>query len=90
MADGADSEMGATVMAAFSAGDLGQEEALAAYLENLRLFLDEMADLIDDLPGETVVTAGHGEMFGERAWPFQTKRIGHYGYVRTPEPVRVP
>lgn len=90
MADGEDGEMGTTVMAAFRQGDLSREEALAAYRENLRLVLDEVADLIDDLPGKTVVTADHGEMFGERAWPFPTRRIGHWGYVRTSELVTVP
>jgi hypothetical protein len=37
-----------------------------------------------------VVTADHGEMFGERAWPFPTRRVGHWGYVRTTELVTVP
>jgi hypothetical protein len=42
-----------------------REAALGLYEENLRLALDSVADLIPELDGTVVVTADHGEAFGE-------------------------
>ena len=39
--------------------------ALALYEENLRIALEEVAEVVDDLDGDVVVTADHGEAFGE-------------------------
>jgi len=39
--------------------------ALELYEENLRIALESIADLVDDLDGDVVVTADHGEAFGE-------------------------
>jgi hypothetical protein len=53
-----------------SAGDLmrgGIEETLREYYEdNLRLALAEVEELVAELDGEVVVTADHGEAFGEQ------------------------
>jgi hypothetical protein len=42
-----------------------QEAALGLYEENLRIVLEDIADLVDELDGKVVVTADHGEAFGE-------------------------
>ena len=42
-----------------------REAALDLYEENLRIALEEIADLIPELDGRVVVTADHGEAFGE-------------------------
>ncbi len=42
-----------------------RETAMAYYEENLDIVLEEVATLIDDLDGTVVVTADHGEAFGE-------------------------
>ena len=42
-----------------------QEAALGMYEENLRIVLEDIADLVDELDGKVVVTADHGEAFGE-------------------------
>ncbi len=42
-----------------------REAALAYYEENLRIALESVVDLIDELDGTVVVTADHGEAFGE-------------------------
>jgi len=42
-----------------------QEAALGLYEENLRIVLEDIAGLIDELDGRVVVTADHGEAFGE-------------------------
>jgi hypothetical protein len=39
--------------------------ALALYEENLRIALEEVAAVVDELDGDVVVTADHGEAFGE-------------------------
>ncbi|WP_247730118.1 hypothetical protein [Halovivax limisalsi] len=42
-----------------------REAALALYEENLRIALESVADLVTELDGRVVVTADHGEAFGE-------------------------
>ncbi|WP_207592377.1 hypothetical protein [Halomontanus rarus] len=42
-----------------------REAALELYEENLRIALESVADLIPELDGRVVVTADHGEAFGE-------------------------
>ena len=43
-----------------------REAALALYEENLRVALESIADLVERLDGRVVVTADHGEAFGEQ------------------------
>ncbi|MDL5362294.1 hypothetical protein [Halalkalicoccus sp. NIPERK01] len=42
-----------------------REAAMELYEENLRIALESVADLVEDLDGSVVVTADHGEAFGE-------------------------
>jgi len=42
--------------------------ALELYEENLRIALESVSELIDDLDGRVVVTADHGEAFGEEGY----------------------
>ena len=42
-----------------------RETAMAAYERNLRVVLESVAELIPELDGTVVVTADHGEAFGE-------------------------
>lgn len=53
------------------------DEVRQAYRESLDIVLDEVERLIDDLDGKTVITADHGEMLGERVFPFTTRVWGH-------------
>lgn len=66
-------------------GEIPRETVWEAYLDNLRLVLDEVADLLENVDAERVVlTADHGEAFGE---------LGFYEHpVGCPHPVvkRVP
>lgn len=43
-----------------------RETALELYEENLRIALESVADLVSELDGRVVVTADHGEAFGEQ------------------------
>ena len=42
-----------------------RDAAMALYEENLRIALESVADLIPELDGTVIVTADHGEAFGE-------------------------
>ncbi|OTE98442.1 hypothetical protein B9G38_17665, partial [Halorubrum sp. SD612] len=39
--------------------------ALSMYEENLRIALESVSELVEELDGDVVVTADHGEAFGE-------------------------
>jgi hypothetical protein len=59
-------------------GKLDKKDVWAAYKENLKMVLACVASLIKELPGRTVVTSDHGDLFGERQgiiYPF--KMFGH-------------
>lgn len=68
-----------------SHADVSAEVMRRAYRENLEIALPVVDDLLADLDGKTVVTADHGEAFGERDWPLPAKlfahRLGHYADV---------
>ncbi|WP_336003492.1 hypothetical protein [Halorientalis halophila] len=43
-----------------------RETAMELYEENLRIAMESVADLVTELDGDVVVTADHGEAFGEQ------------------------
>jgi hypothetical protein len=61
-----------------------------AYRENLDIVLEEVETLIEELPGKTIVTSDHGELMGEREFPFPVKRYGHPRGIYVAELVEVP
>jgi sulfur carrier protein ThiS len=77
-------------------GHLRTEEVVSAYEENLLIVLAYVKDLVSRLPGRTVVTSDHGEMFGERPpllcpfllYPFRV--FGHPGKFHIRQLVTVP
>ena len=70
--------------------DVGLEEVWAAYAENLEVVLPHVEELIDALDGKTVITADHGNLFGELLRPIPIPTYGHPPGFRTPELVEVP
>jgi len=47
-------------------GEIEKETVWEAYIENLQIVLDEVSDLLTNITAETaVITADHGELFGE-------------------------
>lgn len=70
----------------------GVDEAaiLDAYADNLRIAYPVARRLGRDLTGKSVITADHGNMLGERVWPFPVRDFGHREGIYTPENVRVP
>jgi hypothetical protein len=58
-------------------GEISAADARRAYEENVELILPHVERSLESLPGKTVVTADHGEMFG---------KLGVYGHAyRYPE-----
>jgi len=67
-----------TVWNLLEKGELDRQEVWLAYKENLEIVLPYVKKLIVMLPGRTVVTSDHGNLFGERPhilYPF--KEFGH-------------
>lgn len=61
-----------------------------AYIENLDIVLSHVAELLDELDGRSVVSADHGELFGERGVPIPLRTYGHPEGIRIPEVINVP
>lgn len=77
---------------AFEDGEIDVDLATAvkAYEENLDLVLPHARTLLEELEGKTVVTADHGELFGERDHPIPIRRYGHPSYTPHRKLVEVP
>jgi len=72
-------------------GELVKKEVLHLYEENLRIVLSHVSGLTKMLPGTTVVSSDHGDLFGERLgilYPFRT--YGHTWGLRLGALIRVP
>jgi hypothetical protein len=83
--------MDTTVERLLQHGKLDRREVISLYKENLRIVKSRALKLIEILPGNTVITGDHGEMFGERAgflYPFRT--FGHPGNLHVKPLVVVP
>jgi len=77
-------------MLAVKHSDVERDDVVRAYRENLDIVLEEAAQLIELLPGKTVVTSDHGELLGEREQPIPVRRFGHPGGVYVEELLTVP
>lgn len=69
---------------------VSREVIRKAYAENLDIVLEEVEELLDSLPGKTVVSADHGELLGERLVPFGLSEYGHPRGVYHEKLVNVP
>lgn len=58
-------------------GRLSRDQVLAAYRESLELAWEEIEGLLETLPGRTVVSADHGEAFGEFSIARLSRIYGH-------------
>jgi len=67
-----------------------REKIRSAYRETLRLVINECLPLINTLPGKTVITSDHGELLGDRIYPFGREHWEHPRGYRTTELCVVP
>jgi len=81
---------GVRLLAAVAAGELSKEKARKAYRETLNVALDSVEDLTADIEGKIVITADHGELFGERPLPLLGDLYEHYRHPRTQALCKVP
>jgi hypothetical protein len=70
--------------------DIDLETAKQAYDENVEIVIPHVKRLLDEIPGKTIVTADHAELFGERDRPIPIRRYGHAFYTYIPKLVEVP
>jgi hypothetical protein len=68
----------------FGFSDISRGEALEAYRENLELVLDSVYRFLDTVEGRTVISADHGDLFGERESPIPVRGYGHPDGLRHP------
>jgi hypothetical protein len=65
------------------AREKGEKEVKGYYEKDLRLALEEVSRLVEELDGKVIVTADHGELLGEGSW-------GHYIGGKEDELLEVP
>lgn len=70
--------------------DVSREEIWKLYAENLDRTLPHVDELMAVLNGTTVVSADHGNMIGERAFPIPFREWGHPRGIYTTELIDVP
>lgn len=78
------------VWEALSTGQLETELVWEAYRDTLIRVLETALPLAEELPGKTVITADHGNSFGEWATPFPIPVYFHPSNVRIPSLTEVP
>jgi len=61
-----------------------------AYVENLRVVLDEVEELLKTLDERTVITSDHGNLMGERVGPLPIEMYGHPTGIHAENLVTVP
>lgn len=70
--------------------DFEDQRVWEAYKKTLEITVPHVRDLLKDLSGKTVISADHGNMFGERAFPIPIREYGHPIGLYTPELIEVP
>lgn len=70
--------------------DLSKETLWQASAESLDLTMPHLKELMEELEGRTVVTADHGQLFGERQFPVPIAEYGHPPGQRSAALVEVP
>jgi len=81
---------GVQIWGAVKEGEVTPEEVRTAYAESLDIVLDEVEGFLEDIDGKSVITADHGEMLGERVFPFTSRVWGHSEGFSTPTLREVP
>jgi hypothetical protein len=81
---------GLQIWGAVKEGKVSINEVRRAYKESLDIVLNVVEDALDEFDGKTVITADHGEMLGERVFPFTSRVWGHSEGFSTPTLREVP
>lgn len=81
---------GIQIWGAVKQRDVTIEEIRKAYRESLEISIASVGKLLYRLSGKSVVTSDHGEMLGERVFPFTTRVYGHMEGFDTPTLREIP
>ena len=73
-----------------ASGDVEVDCVREAYRETLDIALEEVDRLLKQIEGRIVISADHGEMFGEQPYPILGKLYEHYNHPHTLELCQVP
>lgn len=79
-----------TIWRQLEKGEVSEDDCRRAYVENLELALEHVAELVEFLDGETVITSDHGNFMGEFAWPYPRRFYGHPKRLHHPILAKVP
>lgn len=71
-------------------GVIDEETAKKAYNENLDIVVPHLRSILSTVNGKVIVTSDHGNMLGERAWPFPFRLWGHPNGILTDELTAIP
>lgn len=80
----------ADVWEALHAGIVSKEDVWAGYRRNLDYVLEEVGTLLEEIDGRGVVSADHGNLLGERAYPVPIRGYGHPSELVQPSLTTVP
>lgn len=75
---------------ALEMGLIDRKTVWDAYADNLSYVIPHVKQLLNKLPGRSIVTSDHGNFLGERVWPVPVRLYGHTTGVRHPAVNRVP
>lgn len=75
---------GLQIWGAVKEGEVSIDEVRSAYAESLDIVLEEVEKFIWSIGGKSAITADHGEMLGERVFPFTSRVWGHSEGFSTP------
>jgi len=78
------------IMELVADGTISADRARTAYRETLEIVLTEVESLLDAISGKVVISADHGEHFGEQPYPLLGELYEHYRNPRTIEVCKVP
>ena len=68
---------GVQIWGAVKEKQVSVNEVRQAYAESLDIVLSVVEDALSEFDGKTAITADHGEMLGERVFPFTSRVWGH-------------
>jgi hypothetical protein len=66
------------------------EFLLDSYRENHSIAIDYAKELVNELPGRSVITSDHANLIGERGFPLPIRLYGHPRYFPHPALITVP
>jgi len=77
------SSEGVQIWGAVKQGDVSISEVRKAYSESLDIVLQHVETLLQEVDGKSIITSDHGEMLGERIFPFTNRLWGHTEGINT-------